>query len=55
MPELRECLDLDLAYALSGHTEALTHLLEGVGLVVVEAEAHPHDLLLALGELGERR
>ena len=49
--ELGQRLGLDLADALAGDAELPPDLLERAGLAVVEPEAQPHDLLLALVQL----
>ena len=51
--QLGERLGLDLADPLAGDAELAADLLERLGLAAVEAEAQPHDLLLALGQLAE--
>src|SRR5690606_14192580 len=49
--QLGQRLGLDLADALAGDAELAPDLLERPGLTVLEAEAQPDDLLLALVEL----
>src|SRR5207248_3030603 len=46
-------LCLDLADALAGDAELLAHLLERHRPAVVEPEAEPDDLVLALGQRGQ--
>ena len=52
--QLGERLRLDLADALPGDAELLADLFERAHLPVVEPEAEPHDLPLAIVELLER-
>src|SRR5262249_30655842 len=52
--ELRQRLALDLADALARQAEALADLLERLGLLVVQAEAHAQHRRLALVHLVEQ-
>ena len=54
MPQLRQCLRLDLADALPSHAERSPDLFEGSYPTVFEPEAHGHDLVLARRERRER-
>ena len=51
--ELPQGFGFDLANSLPGDVELLADLLQGVGLAIGEAEAHPQDLLLPGGQGGE--
>src|SRR4051812_48492943 len=53
LAELAQRLALDLADALAGQAEALADLLERLGLLVVQAEAHAQHRRLALVHLVE--
>src|SRR5579883_1594369 len=54
LAELAQGLALDLADALARQAEALADLLERLGLLVVQAEAHAQDRRLALVHLVEQ-
>ena len=51
--QLGERLRLDLADALTRDAERLADFLERLRLAAIEAEPHPHDLLLALAQLAQ--
>src|SRR5687767_13853369 len=55
VPQLAECLGLDLADALAGDREVLAHLFERVLAAVTQAEAHLDDLLFARRERLQER
>src|SRR5947207_11338910 len=50
VPQLAQRLGFDLADALAGDLEVLTHFLEGVVALFADAEAHAQDLLFARRE-----
>src|SRR4249919_4081209 len=52
--ELLQRVVLDLADALAGDPERAPHLLEGAGLLALQAEAKLDQLALALGQRVER-
>src|SRR5512132_13030 len=54
MPQLPQRLGLDLADALAGHREPLTHFLQRVLTLLADAEAETQDLLFLGRQGGER-